>query len=216
MSFGTAVKAFFSILFSKETAQTWQQASKGELVSNTQKDNEVKQARLAVEDKVTERLNKEFSEKSDKELSKLRKDLEAEIAKLTKKLALNEADTSDAIYTLVLLQREGRFIDFIKEDISAFADDQIGAAVRQIHQGCAKVLQEYFKVEAISTGVEGDAVEVPVAFDINEYTLTGQVSGEAPYKGELRHKGWKVVETNLPTRQQKEALSVIAPAEVEI
>ena len=112
MSFGTALKAFFSILFSKETAQTWQQASKGELVTNTQKDNEVKQARAAVEEKITERLTKELGEKSEKELKKLRKELEKEIEALKDKLAKNEADTSDAIYTLVLLQREGRFIDF--------------------------------------------------------------------------------------------------------
>ena len=105
---------------------------------------------------------------------------------------------------------------FIKEDISAFSDDQVGAAVRQIHQGCSKVLKDYFKVEAISNGIEGDTVEVPKGFDVNEYTLSGQVTGEAPYKGELRHKGWKVTETTLPIRQQKENLSVIAAAEVEV
>jgi len=36
-----------------------------------------------------------------------------------------------AVYTLMLLQREGRLVDFLQEDLSGFSDEQIGVAVRQ-------------------------------------------------------------------------------------
>ena len=41
-----------------------------------------------------------------------------------------------AVQILAALQREGRLIDFLEEDLSAYEDAQIGAAVRNIHQGC--------------------------------------------------------------------------------
>ncbi len=44
---------------------------------------------------------------------------------------------------LALLQKQGRLIDFLKEDISAYSDAQIGGAVRKIHQECAKSLEDY-------------------------------------------------------------------------
>ena len=34
---------------------------------------------------------------------------------------------------LAILQRDSRLIDFLQEDIAAYSDDQIGAAVREIH-----------------------------------------------------------------------------------
>src|SRR2546430_1723420 len=39
---------------------------------------------------------------------------------------------------LILLQREGRLLDFLLEDIQGASDDQIGAGVREIHQKCQK------------------------------------------------------------------------------
>jgi hypothetical protein len=41
---------------------------------------------------------------------------------------------------LGILQREGRLIDFLEEDVASFTDAQIGAAVRDIHKGCKKAL----------------------------------------------------------------------------
>ncbi|MCD4755860.1 MAG: DUF2760 domain-containing protein, partial [Deltaproteobacteria bacterium] len=40
------------------------------------------------------------------------------------------------VQTLGLLQREGRLIDFLQEDIEPYDDAQIGAAVREVHRGC--------------------------------------------------------------------------------
>src|SRR5690242_11018654 len=45
-----------------------------------------------------------------------------------------------AVQLLALLQREGRLLDFLQENIDGYSDDQIGAAVRDIHRGCKKVL----------------------------------------------------------------------------
>jgi len=51
------------------------------------------------------------------------------------------ADTHDrAVQMLALLQREGRLIDFVLEDLTAYSDAQIGAAARDVHAGCHRVL----------------------------------------------------------------------------
>jgi hypothetical protein len=46
--------------------------------------------------------------------------------------------------------------------------------------------------------------------------LSGNVQGAGPYKGVLRHRGWKVVKASLPTPVKGYDPNVIAPAEVEL
>ena len=122
----------------------------------------------------------------------------------------------EAIYSLLLLQREGRLIDFLQEDITSFADAQIGAAVRQVHAGCRKVLDEHFTIEPIREEAESSAVEIKKGFNPSAIRLTGDIKGEPPFKGTLRHKGWKVTKTSLPERHKNLDASIICPAEVEI
>src|SRR6185295_12303890 len=43
--------------------------------------------------------------------------------------------TDAALRLLGALQEEGRFVDFVEEDLGPYSDDQIGAAVRGIHEG---------------------------------------------------------------------------------
>ncbi len=119
-----------------------------------------------------------------------------------------------AIYTLLLLQREGRMIDFLQEDISAYDDSQIGAAVRQIHEGSRKVLQENFDVIPVINEMEGNQVQVAGDYDPSETTLVGSHPSEGPYKGTLQHKGWKALKVSLPTRTGDVNEKVIYPAEV--
>ena len=57
---------------------------------------------------------------------------------------LKEYTPDAALQLLNLLQKEARFIDFIKEDITAYSDADIGAAARVVHEGCNKTLDEYF------------------------------------------------------------------------
>lgn len=124
------------------------------------------------------------------------------------------ADT--AVRLLALLQREGRLVDFLREDIGAYDDTQVGAAVRTIHASCRKVLTEHLNIEPVLDGTEGDTVAVPADFDPSAVRLTGNVSGVAPFRGELRHVGWKAVSVTLPEQPTGQNPQIIAPAEVEI
>jgi hypothetical protein len=127
------------------------------------------------------------------------------------------ASPQSAVQMLAILQREGRLVDFLREDLHPYSDDQIGAAVRSIHQGCRAALQEHLDLRRILEESEGDEVPVPADFDPKTIRLTGNVSGNPPFKGILRHHGWRVVRMDLPqltTLQEKDW--ILAPAEVEI
>ena len=122
-----------------------------------------------------------------------------------------------AVQMLAVLQREGRLIDFFQEDLSLYDDTQIGAAVRSIHEGCKGAIKEYVDLEPIYSETEGVEITVPEGFDSRAVRLTGNVSGNPPFKGILRHRGWQVrrVTLPLPTTEQKKDW-ILAPAEVEI
>src|SRR5271167_3160624 len=90
------------------------------------------------------------------------------------------ADTSDrAVQMLALLQREGRLIDFVLEDLAAYSDAQIGAAARDVHSGCHRVLERYVTLEAILPGREGEGVTVgqDQQIDPAAFHLVGNVAG---------------------------------------
>src|SRR5262245_61041494 len=61
---------------------------------------------------------------------------------------------------LAVLQRDGRLVDFLLEDLGGYADDQIAAAVRDIHPKCRKSLQEHLVLEPVLSGPENETVEV--------------------------------------------------------
>jgi hypothetical protein len=121
-----------------------------------------------------------------------------------------------AVQMLALLQRDGRLIDFLAENISPYPDAQLGAAVRTIHEACRKVLEHYVKLEPIVNSEEDQPVTVQGGFDPAAIKLIGNVTGEPPIRGVLRHKGWHVKEVNLPPLPQGSGRMVIAPAEVEL
>ncbi|PSH05219.1 MAG: DUF2760 domain-containing protein [Acidobacteria bacterium] len=121
-----------------------------------------------------------------------------------------------AVQMLALLQRDGRLIDFLAEDISAYPDAQLGAGIRTIHETCRHSLEQYVKLTPILNSEEDQPVTVQAGFDPAAIKLIGNVAGEPPVSGVLRHKGWRVKEVNLPPLPQGEARTVIAPAEVEL
>jgi hypothetical protein len=121
-----------------------------------------------------------------------------------------------AVQMLALLQRDGRLIDFLAENISAYPDAQIGTAVRTIHNDCRQVLDRYVKLEPILNSEEDQPVTVPAGFDPAAIKLIGNVTGEPPVRGVLRHKGWRVKEVNLPPLPLGAGRMVVAPAEVEL
>jgi hypothetical protein len=121
-----------------------------------------------------------------------------------------------AVSLLALLQREGRLVDFLREDISAYPDAQVGAAVRAIHASCRKVLDEHLALEPVRSEEEGARVLVDREFDASAIRLTGNVSGKPPFRGVLRHRGWRTRRIELPADPLGQDPSIVAPAEVEI
>jgi hypothetical protein len=121
-----------------------------------------------------------------------------------------------ALALLALLQREGRLVDFLTESIDDAPDDAIGAAVREVHRGCRKVFDQYLSIEPVMPGEEGARAAVPKGFDPAEIRLIGEAKGEPPYRGTLRHHGWRVVDAKLPALAEGVDRTVVAPAEVEL
>jgi hypothetical protein len=117
---------------------------------------------------------------------------------------------------LALLQRDGRLIDFLMESIDDYDDTQVGAAVRDIHAKCRKSLLDHFKIEPVTTP-EGTSATVHIGYDPELYRLVGQVAGSGPWKGQVNHPGWQVVESRIPDVPGAYAeVPVLNPVEVEV
>ncbi len=129
----------------------------------------------------------------------------------------SKAPSGPDLRILAVLQRDGRLVDFLQEDIDSYSDPQIGAAVRDIHRGCRKSLRDYLTIEPVLAGNEDSPVTVAADFDPAEIRLTGNVQGSPPFRGVLKHHGWRVKSVQLPVLPTSRGeSSVIAPAEVEI
>jgi hypothetical protein len=124
--------------------------------------------------------------------------------------------SGEALRLLALLQREGRLLDFFLEDISGATDQQIGEGVRELHRKASGVLKERLVLEPILPGEEGQQIEVPVGFDPSAIRLTGNVTGQPPFRGRLIHHGWRVRDFKLPTPSEGVDEFVVAQAEVEL
>lgn len=118
-----------------------------------------------------------------------------------------------AAQLLAVLQKEGRLLDFLSESLEGFADAQVGGVARGVHSGCAKVLQQYLTLQPVLPEQDGESVEVPVGFSPAEIRLVGKVQGDPPFKGTLRHHGWKLASARLPELKTQD---VLVPAEVEL
>jgi len=121
-----------------------------------------------------------------------------------------------AVQMLALLQRDGRLIDFITEDIAPYKDAQVGAAARDVHESCRKAIDHYLTLEPVIASEEGQPVTVEPGFDPAAIKLIGNVTGRPPLRGLLRHRGWRVARVNLPPLPESDGRSIIAPAEVEV
>jgi Domain of unknown function (DUF2760) len=129
---------------------------------------------------------------------------------------LRELPSNAALQLLGLLQREGRLVDFLQEDVTGYTDAQIGAAARVVHDQCRKALQSHVTLERIRSEVEGQKITVAQGFSASEIRLIGQVAGEPPFTGALTHAGWRVANIELPKLSEGHDVRVIAPAEVEL
>ena len=124
--------------------------------------------------------------------------------------------SGEPLRILALLQRDGRLLDFLLEDIQAYPDAQIGAAVRDIHRQCQAALKEHLVLEPVLPKGEGETVEVPAGFDPSAIRLTGNVTGQPPFRGTLQHHGWRVKQIKLGPPPEGQDQLVLMPAEVEL
>ena len=120
-----------------------------------------------------------------------------------------------ALQLLGILQRDSRLIDFLQEDIASYEDDQIGAAVRELHDQCRDAIARYVTLAPVIDGVEGTYAKAP-AQDANLVKFVGNVPANTPPGGTLRHKGWRATKVDLPNLPAKQDPTIIAAAEIEI
>jgi hypothetical protein len=129
---------------------------------------------------------------------------------------LRQATPDAALQLLALLQRDARLIDFTQEDLASYADADIGAAARIVHEGCRKVLREHFTIVPVRPEAEGSRISLDAGFDAGAVRLTGNVVGSAPFKGSISHRGWRATEVRLPKLASGHDVTVLAQAEVEL
>ena len=133
---------------------------------------------------------------------------------------VKEVKASDGAQQLLgILQRDARLVDFLMEDITAYSDDQVGGAVRGIHEQSATALKRYFQLAPVIDGVEGTNTSAASAGTLAQdgVKFLGNVPAKGkPTSGTLRHKGWKIEKINLPAIPGGQNLSVLAQAEIEI
>ena len=123
---------------------------------------------------------------------------------------------ASGLLVLSLLQREGRLIDFLQENVASFSDAEVGAAARVVHAGCQKTLTDHFTLAPVFKESEGDAVTLPAGFDAQRVRITGNVAGQPPFRGTLKHHGWVATSVRLPDVSAALDPRVLAAAEVEL
>jgi hypothetical protein len=129
-------------------------------------------------------------------------------------VASQPSASTGALQLLSLLQREGRFVDFIQQDVTGFGDADIGAAARVVHEGCRRALRAHARVVSVRSEAEGSSVVLERAS--SDVKLVGNVAGAAPFRGVLRHRGWRVEELTLPTLLGSHDPQLVAAAELEL
>lgn len=123
---------------------------------------------------------------------------------------------ASGLHMLALLQREGRLVDFLQEEVAGFSDAEVGAAARAVHAGCRQALTQCLTLEPVLPEAEGATVTVPAGFDAQRIRLTGQVAGSPPFRGALKHHGWVAAQVRFPAVSETLDPRVLAPAEVEL
>lgn len=127
------------------------------------------------------------------------------------------ADDADrAVQMMALLQRDGRLVDFLMEDLASYSDAQIGTAARDVHDNCRRTFDKYVTLEAILDGREGESTTVADNIDPAAVRLIGNVSGRPPLRGTVLHRGWRVSRIQLPPLGTNAARPIVAQAEIEI
>jgi len=120
------------------------------------------------------------------------------------------------LHTLSVLQREGRLLDFFDEDLGRYDDTQIGAAVRSIQEDCKRAVKKYIDPRPVVDSDEGQPITIPPGFDMDAITLVGDVAGDPPFEGIVKHPGWKAGKKEVPKLSDIQDPAIITPAEIQI
>lgn len=131
-------------------------------------------------------------------------------------VALQNAPPDSALVLLGLFQEQGRFIDFLQEDVQGYSDQEIGAAARVVHEGCQRVLRAHLTIAPVRSEPEGAPISLMKGFDASMVRPTGNVVGEPPFTGSLVHRGWRAMELRLPQVASSRDVRILAAAEVEL
>ena len=124
---------------------------------------------------------------------------------------------SEAISLLAALQREARLLDIVNESLDEYTDAQVGAAARDVLRDSGKTIERMFGLVPLTELEDGSPLETPAAFDPAEFRLTGNVVGEAPFRGFVAHHGWKATRCDVPNWSgKKSSAMIVAPVELEI
>jgi hypothetical protein len=123
--------------------------------------------------------------------------------------------TDRAVQVLALLQRDGRLVDFLMEDLAAYPDAQVGAAARDIHRGCRDSLARYITLAPVLDEEEGRPVTVERGVDPARLKIVGNAPASPPLRGVLRHRGWEATRVELPPLLTT-GRTIVAPAEIEV
>ena len=199
-----AIKAFFAVLTGK-TLQPELFLPAGESGPEKTENKDTNSSLAALQQQL---------EESQSALAKA----ESELAKKNETATTSSVEVSHAaaVSVLSVMQGEARLLDFVSEDISDYSDEDVGAAVRDVHRGLQSTFKDHFPIEPLREEEEESSITVAEGFDPQQVRLVGNVVGEPPFAGTLSHRGWRVTKVQLPKAKTGEAVYVAQAAEVEI
>ncbi len=127
---------------------------------------------------------------------------------------------SEAVELLAALQRDARFIDFIKEDLSSCDDATVGCVARRVQGQVSATLERWFAIRPLAEACEGDlvALDVESARNACRVRMTGEPTpGCDSVSGRLEHCGWTATKVVEPvwSGASEDAL-VLAPMELNL
>lgn len=188
-------------------------ALEGEKAKSDELTDKIKKLSQKIED-----LNSEKAKLTEQErdLSNKLKDSQAKLASANANLKGGKDTVPPAAYQILyLLQKEGRLIDMLHENIGDYDDETLGGAFRKLHEDLQELIKERFILEPVLNEEEGNTITLD-SIDPDSVKVSGKVPAEGPFTGELIHKGWRLKECKLPEMVDGWKGDVIAQAEIEI
>lgn len=194
-------------------AEESESALEAEKAKSDELTNKIKKLSQKVED-----LNSEKTKLTEQEheLKEKLKDSQAKLASANANLKGGKDTVPPAAYQILyLLQKEGRLIDMLHENIGDYDDETLGGAFRKLHEDLQELIKERFILEPVLNEEEGSTITLD-SIDPDSVKVSGKVPAEGPFTGELIHKGWRLKECRLPEMVDGWKGDVIAQAEIEI